>query len=217
MSPREPSEQDLSSPTPGPREIEAAETAARLAELLATLHFKETNEMREFRSPLVEAMAALNHTAIKELLSQYQTLGKAEVNQLQGEDFARGKIGLIIATALLWREAGQANSYANELYNARLYVANMHFDNVADVLRVAWEEVRGIFKESEESTYKGPPTEEIIAGCKKELPPELHEELDSLYALPPDEVLEEVAALMEGYEMEETPPDFFSRMGWTEN
>lgn len=209
-------EHDLEAPGPGPREVERLETRSKLIELQESLGFAETKEMRELRKPLIEAMTAGNHTAIKDLLTDYQVKGQAVVEALDGENFAKGQIGLIIATGLLWQKAGRDISYGVELHNAWEYAHNMRFEDAAQILDDAYIQVEGVVKESEESDYVGPPTEEIIAVCKKELPVELHEELDFLYSLPPDEVFDEVASLMAGEGIEETPQEFFARMGWTE-
>jgi hypothetical protein len=114
----------------------------------------------------------------------------------------------------MWRAAGKLDSYGAELSNAHQYARNMRFDDVAEALDVAMLAVEDELRESEESEYNGPPTEEIIAVCKRELPVELHLELDILNNLPPDEALEEVASLMVGTGVEEDPPAFFARMGW---
>jgi hypothetical protein len=192
------------------------QTVIPVEQLPAYLGFMESDELRSMRGTVVEAMASGNHTAITEQLSRYQELGEEIVDQLQDEAFTQGQIGLIVATALLWRDAGNPVSYGVELRNALRYAGNKKFTEVEQALDAAYKEVEAEHEASKGSAYIGPPTEEIIAVCKRELPVEVHEELDFLYPLPPDEVLEEVAALMIGMDIEEHPDRFFGRMGWTE-
>jgi len=172
--------------------------------------------MRSMRGIVVEALASGNHTAIKEHLYRYQELGEAVVEQLQGAAYNRAQIGLIVATSLLWRDAGNIVSYGVELKNAHTYAHGMKYADIEHALDVAYQAVEAEHQASRESDYKGPPTEEIIAVCKREFPVELHEELDTLYALEPDEALEQVAALIMGFGVEEDPYTFFARMGWIE-
>ena len=188
-----------------------------IEKLPAELGFIEDSELQQLRPAVIEALRSGKHTIIKEALSQYQAIAEKLVEQHQGHDFDRAQIGLIVATGLLWREAGKDNSYGAELWNARNYARNMHYDEVLAALDEAYAKVEQAHQESNEGTYKGPLTDEIIAVCKRELPAELHQELDLLYALPPEEVLEQVAALIYGAEdyggESEEPYDFFERMG----
>ena len=180
------------------------------------LGFVESDEMRSMRVSVVEALASGNHAVIKEQLSRYQELGEAVVEQLQDEAYIRAQIGLIVATSLLWRDAGNPVSYGVELRNALRYAHGMKYADIEPALEAGYQAVEAEHQASKESDYKGPPTEEIIAVCKREFPVELHEELDTLYALPPDEALEEIAALILGFGIEEEPYTFFARMGWIE-
>lgn len=184
------------------------------------LGFIESPELQLLREAVVEAMRSGKHSDIKDQLSNYQQIAEKIVEQLEGHDYDKAQIGLIVATGLLWRTAGQDSSYANELRNARRYAGNMGYVEVAQALDVAFAEVEEAHRASQEAPYTGPTVEEIITGCKKELPPELHEELDLLYDLPAEEVLEQVAAFIYGaddYGAEsEEPYDFFERMGWIE-
>ncbi len=213
MTNRDFHEYSLDSPHPTPKEVEVAEGAARVTELSQKLGFVETAAMHELRAPLIEAMATGDHTAIKNLLNQYQELGETVIEQLQGKNFARGQIGLIIATGLLWQAAGRDSSYAGELCNAHQYARNMHFDEEAQIISAARKTVEEEAEQSLNSEYVGPPTEEIIAVCKRNLPVEFHEELDHLLPLPPDEVLEEIASLLLGSDLGWEPLEFFADQG----
>lgn len=188
--------------------------------LPGNLGFIENAELSGLRPMIIEAMRSGNHTAIKALLSQYQEKAEKLVEEHEGDAYDRAQIGLIVATGLLWREAGKPVSYGVELWNARNYANNMHYDDVVAVLDFAYSKVQRFVEASEASAYIGPPTPELIAVCKKELPAELHEELDRLAPLPPDEALEQIAALIYGADSygseSEEPYDFFQRMGWME-
>jgi hypothetical protein len=156
-----------------------------IEKLPAELGFVESPELQELRPTVIEALKSGNHTAIKESLSGYQAVAEKLVEQQEGHAYDRAQIGLIVATGLLWREAGKDNSYGAELWNARNYARNMEYNEIVAALDAAYAQVQQAHEESNESTYKGPTTEEIIAICKRELPPQLHEELELLYALPP--------------------------------
>ncbi len=211
-------EQATNPPIPTPKELEAEERVRQVAELAQKFGFTETSQMRELRAPLIEAMAAYDHTTIKDLLPEYEELGEQVNAQLSHEDFPKGQIGLTITIGLVWREAGRMNSYANQLFNAHQYASYMEYEEAA-IIEAAFNDVRDIFEAadvSKESEYVGPPTEEIVADSKQALPVELHDELDVLLTLPPDEAIDEVAALVEGYDLGETAADFIARMGWTE-
>ncbi len=216
MTNEEAAKQALDAPHPTPKEVEVAEGVARMTELSHQLGFSESAQMHELRAPLIEAMAGGDHTKIKELLNRYQGAGESIVEQLEGEAYTKGQIGLIIATGLLWQAAGHDNSYAGELYNAHQYARNMHFDEEAQAIQAARKTVLEAAEKSLNSEYVGPPTEEIVAVCKREFPPELHEELDYLLTLPPGEVLEEVASLMLGSDLGWEPLEFFADQGWIE-
>lgn len=98
----------------------------------------------------------------------------------------------------------------------------MKYEEVVAALELAFSEVQQQHEASQQSGYEGPPTEEIISACKRELPPDMHDELDNLSNsdLPPDELLEQIAALIYGADSyggeSEDPYDFFERMGWIE-
>lgn len=198
-----------------PKDSREGEPLILVDQLPEHLGFVETDELSDLNASIMEAMRQSNWTAIKDLKNQYQGLAEEVVGQHEGDAFARAQIGLIVAVGLMWRAAGKLDSYGAELSNAHQYACNMRFDDVAEALEVAMLAVEDELRESEESEYNGPPTEEIIEVCRRELPVELHQELDILHNLPPDEVLEEVASLMIGSGVEEDPPTFFARMGWT--
>jgi hypothetical protein len=178
---------------------------------------EEYPKLGDVRVELVSAMKAEDWNAIKELKDRYQELAEQIINQRQGKEFAKAQIGLMIKFGLMWRDAGKLDSYEAELYNAHQYASNMGFDEAATQLQTAMAELEEIAKAARDEVYMGPPqgapTEEIIAVCKRELPAELYGELDLLLSLPPDEVLDEVAALMIGHGLLQRPTDFFAKMG----
>ncbi|HET7529224.1 MAG TPA: hypothetical protein VFJ84_03290 [Candidatus Saccharimonadales bacterium] len=181
--------------------------------------FIESASLQSRRPRILEAMRSGDWNLIGRLLKDYRAHAEELIKPLQGDDFHRAKIGLVAAIGLMWREAGAVVSYGNELWNARNYARNMHYDDAEAVLDFAYSKVERFVEESEAAQpYVGPPTPELIALCKTELPVSMHEELDLLLPLPPEEALEQIASLMYGaddYGAEsEEPYDFFERMGW---
>ena len=111
-----------------------------LDQLPETLGFVETSEIKEARAGLIQTIATDDWPRIHALKRRYLELGQAVAEQAQGEDFAKAQIGLIVATALMWRDADRPKNYGGELYNAHQYAFNMRFDDVAAVLEKAMVE-----------------------------------------------------------------------------
>jgi len=129
---------------PRSQEDREAQSPVPVEQLPEHLGFVENDELRSVRTFLVEAMTQGNWVLITKLKSQYLELGQAIAKQHEGSDFARAQIGLIVATGLMWRDAGKPDSYGAELYNAHMYAYNIHFDEVAESIQAAMAEVEEV-------------------------------------------------------------------------
>jgi hypothetical protein len=111
-------------------------------DLPAELGFIESAELLELRDQIKEAIAADDKERIAELIRQYALEGENVVNQKQGEDFPKAQIGLIVAKALIWKEAGRTDDYyPSDINDALMYAEGMGYDEVAKTLREALEKL----------------------------------------------------------------------------
>ena len=173
-----------------------------------------TPEMLELRLSAVAAMKANDYDAIGALLKQYRTALEPQLETMRGDQYAKIQIGLIIDTGLMWKEAEKPESYAAELWNAANYASNRKFDELTQLLNTTMSLVEQQISESAELSQTDLNGEEIIAICKAKFPAEIHEELELIDpSLTIDELLEEIAALMYGYDLGE-PYLFFQEAGW---
>lgn len=193
-------------------EADEAKLPIPIAELPSRLGYKETEESLQAKNRLMEAMDRRDWDAIKILMTTYHKLAEKIVEQYGDDDFARAQIGLIVATGLAWQRAGLKDSYEAELFNAHIYARNMNFEEVVRALEAAMTESEAQ-NVGENELIDELSTEEIISICKRELPVGIHEELDDLSGLPADEVREEIASLISGYNIVDDPYDFFNRVG----
>jgi len=100
-----------------------------------SLGFTETEELRQIRGELVEAMAGGADTV--ELTTNYQSLGEEEVGKHEGIDFSKAQIGLIVQMALIRRDGGRWDACLNDLQDALTYAENMGFTDLVPTLETA--------------------------------------------------------------------------------
>jgi hypothetical protein len=121
---------DTENPEKGP-EYEAAQSPIEI--LHHGLGFQESKELQEIRRETVLMLRIAPEHLAKEALSNYLRYGEKVV--AQQEDYIRAQIGLILATALIYRDAGKGEHYTEALMDALEYAANMGFDEEADIIR----------------------------------------------------------------------------------
>ena len=105
------------------------------------LGFGETPELKDMRSTVIGAMRAFDRDILSEPLSNYQTLAEKIVEKFKNDRYVKAQIGLIVATGLLWLEAGRINKYADELEDAREYADNMNLGDIVACLDTAHAQI----------------------------------------------------------------------------
>lgn len=116
---------------------EAAEDVPSIDALPGHLGFFETERLGDIRARLLEAMISYDIEAVKTLIADYYQEGELSVNKRQGDGYGTAQIGLLLAVALVRRDAGRTEDYENDLDDALDYAANMGYDEVVMVLRKA--------------------------------------------------------------------------------
>jgi hypothetical protein len=109
--------------------------------LPAELGFIENNDLIVLRGQIIEAVVADDKERFRELISRYVLEGEKVVEQKQGEDFPKAQIGLIIAKAMVLKEAGKTDYYPSDLHDALTYAEGMGYDEVAEALRDALDKL----------------------------------------------------------------------------
>lgn len=118
------SEQLPQSPEQEPQPQEDFDTLAE------ELGFRETVELSQLRSELVEMHEYGDEETARLLVDQYQAQSQVIVDLHQGTAYASAQIGLIIATATLKRDIGKADSALEDIKSAAEYAENMGMDEV---------------------------------------------------------------------------------------
>lgn len=108
-----------------------------LDELSRRLGFVENDELRAVRELAVEASSMGDTERVKALLSEYQLHGEELVSNLQGSEYIRGQIGLIVAKAALHRDAGDVEAFLEDIKDAKDYAYDMYEDETVSVLEKA--------------------------------------------------------------------------------
>lgn len=98
------------------------------------LGFVETEELQITRLHSIEAFADKNDHNVKSFIGKYQLLGEKQIAALEGNDYSRGQIGLIVATATLHIDTGNYKSFICAITDALDYAYNMYEDDIVDVL-----------------------------------------------------------------------------------
>ena len=106
----------------------------------AALGYKETRQLRQAHRSVVRALRhSAEPAAARPAWLRYQELAEAMINTIPNEPralFARAQIGLIIAKAGIWYEAGVTARYLEELEDAFTYADNMGFVETATLLKL---------------------------------------------------------------------------------
>lgn len=118
----------------GSQETQPAITIERLPE---SLGFIETPELKALKDELIELVVENNWPRFHAVMSQYQKLGESIVERLEGDDFAKGQIGMMVAKGLIWRDGGRNDNFGAELYDAHKYARGMKFDDAVSVIEPA--------------------------------------------------------------------------------
>jgi hypothetical protein len=167
-------------------------------DLPAELGFIESEELMGLRGQIREAETMGDEERTRELVIQYALGGEKIVNQKQGEDFPKAQIGLIIAKALVRKEAGRVDYYSSDLYDALTYAEGMGYVEVAEALRNALDKLGSplIVPVSEiaiMSHEENKTPSQKIAGILREFGEELgfdSETCDEIAVMPFDEAFE---------------------------
>jgi len=106
------------------------------------LGFLETTELTLIRQAALEAYTAGETEEAIELRGHYQVVGEGVVNQPQGEEYTRARIGLMIGTGLLRRDTGDVDGYINDLDDALMHASNMGYDDVVSTIENAKSQVK---------------------------------------------------------------------------
>jgi len=107
--------------------------------LPAALGYKETRQLRRAHRKVVRAIRlSTDLAAARPAWIRYQELAEAVINTKPDEHqaFARAQIGLIIAKAGIWYEAGVTVRYLEEIEDAFTYADNMGLVETATLLKL---------------------------------------------------------------------------------
>lgn len=110
-----------------PHPERSPEQAVELGDLPEALGYRETAELSQLRSELIEAMRVGADT--KALATRYQDQAEEVASKDESE---RARLGVNIAQALIRREGGK--DYADDLEAAAMHAHQMGVDDVAAVL-----------------------------------------------------------------------------------
>ena len=118
-------------------EQKESEPVSSIELLPGQLGFVETEELSQMRERLVKAYAFGNEEEISELARDYHLAAENIINNLAGENFPKGQIGLIITMGLMRRDGGRIDAYNEDLQDALDYSRNMGYRDVVLVLTAA--------------------------------------------------------------------------------
>lgn len=115
--------------SPEPEVTETSENR-EIDDLPERLGFLETPELRLLREATIDAFVVGEEEQTKELRDHYQRVGEEVVDQLQGEEYTKAQIGLMVSLANLRRDSGKIDAYNDDLDDALTYASNMGYDDV---------------------------------------------------------------------------------------
>lgn len=117
-------------------DVEAMPMVGEVDTLPYRLGYEETPELKVTRAEIVAATLAGDDTKRIEALHHYLDGAEGIVDAMSDADNerARAQIGLIIAQALIWREAGEPVKRLRALLEAQEYADNMGLDDIVSVL-----------------------------------------------------------------------------------
>lgn len=122
---------------PAQQEAVDSNRTAEVDDLPNRLGFLETEELSHIRAQLVEATTSNNEEVVRELATECHQLAAEVVSRLQGDEYPKAQVGLMVAMALIWRDSGRNDDYLNDLQDALDCATNMGYNDIADTVRKA--------------------------------------------------------------------------------
>lgn len=101
------------------------------------LGFIETDELKLLRVAAQEAYKAGEVEETTELRNHFHLVGEEVVNRLQGEEYTKAQIGLMVSHGTLRRDTGEVNAYIDDLEDAWMYALNMGYEDVISAINSA--------------------------------------------------------------------------------
>jgi len=119
-------------------ESETSTFVAKLRDLLPNENFEETAELVEARTAVLEALAIDNPEPglLRDVWTEYASLWERLIDAADPQLRARLQISSIVHKALIFREAGNIERYAQDLNEAGEYAYNMYLDEIATAIKV---------------------------------------------------------------------------------
>lgn len=105
--------------------------------LCEKLGFIETDELRTIREQAIDAASLGETERLGALLFEYQAHAEELVSKLQGGDYMKGQIALIIAKATLHRDTGDLGAFLDDIKDAKEYAFDAYEDEAVAVLERA--------------------------------------------------------------------------------
>lgn len=102
--------------------------------LLVRVGFVETDELQLIRQQADLAAASYDNESLSVLLQEYQRLGEEYVSMFVGDEYIRGQIGLIVATATLKRDVGNIAAFLTDIADAKDYAYDTYQDELVSLL-----------------------------------------------------------------------------------
>lgn len=135
------------------------------------LGFEESQALLEARAEILSVIIEAKGGELTAWVS-YQELAEAQIDALDDSEgkYARAQIGLLIAKASIWREAGVTINYLKGLVDANEYAANMGF---ADVTRVLEPELARYVASGEMLEIEGQLDQALDSYIEREQEPDL--------------------------------------------
>jgi|SRR3989344_2702465 len=120
--------------------MENASNPDIIDELIGGLGFRETEKLKLLKQEIINELSGLKEAYplpphLISLRTTYQLSAEEVINQLPPEDFAKGQIGLIIAQATMFQEAGWDKRFQEDIADALAYAEGMGFDNIAQAIK----------------------------------------------------------------------------------
>lgn len=105
--------------------------------LAERLGFIETTELRLIREQAVQSFLSDETQGVRDLLVDYQSYGEHLVDSLEGSEYTRGQIGLIVAKATLYRDTGNIGAFLDAVEDATDYAFNVGEEETVALLEKA--------------------------------------------------------------------------------
>ncbi len=118
------------------REHEPAAFLDKMRELLPSVDFEETVELREARAAVLEALKPdQNPDLLQAVWTEYANICEQFVdNQAETQTRAQLQIAILVHKALIFREIEDVQRYGEELTDAGDYAFNAYLDDIAEAI-----------------------------------------------------------------------------------